>query len=74
MQSREEILSSPEKHTQDSSETTSIMREKVILFAFEQDCAYQEGSISRKQKVFSNGECPLVTEHCSTNKPKVLLI
>lgn len=65
VQSREKILSSPEKHTQDSSETISNMRARVILFAFKQDSAYQEGSISKKQKVSSSGQCPLVIEQKS---------
>lgn len=72
VQSREKILSSPGKYIQDSSETMSNMRTKVIMFAFEQDSASQEASIHRKQKVFSNGEYPLVIEHCLANKPKVL--
>lgn len=50
------------------------IRAKVTLFAFKQDRTHQEGSISRKQKVSSNEECPLVIEHFSTNKPKVLEI
>lgn len=45
VQSREKISSSPEKHFQDSSQTMSNMRTKVILSAFEQDSAYQEASI-----------------------------
>lgn len=72
VQSREKISSSPEKHIQDSSVARSNIRTKVIMFSFEQASAYQEASIHRKQKVFSNGECPLVIEHCLTNKPKVL--
>lgn len=74
VQSREKISSSAEKEIQDSSVPTSNMRAKVMLFAFKQDCGHQEGSVSRKQKVSSNGECPLVIEHCSTNKPGVLEI